>query len=47
VDGGEIELPVVSVDFTAVDNPGVPKVTSLQAPHRLSDAILRDSMLAG
>ncbi len=41
--GGEIELPVVSVDFSAVDNPGVPKVTSLQAPHRIVDAILRDS----
>lgn len=39
----EIELPVVSVDFKAVDNPGVPKITSLQAPHRIVDAILRDS----
>lgn len=47
VDGGEIELPVVSVDFSSVDNPSVPRVTSLQAPHRLSDAILRDSMLDG
>jgi CRISPR-associated protein Csb1 len=42
---GEIELPVVSADFSAVDNPGVPKVTSLQAPHRIADAILRDSYL--
>jgi CRISPR-associated protein Csb1 len=47
VDGGEIELPVVTVDFTSVDNPNVPKVTSLQAPHRLSDAILRDSTRDG
>jgi CRISPR-associated protein Csb1 len=39
----EIELPVISVDFSAVKNPGVPKVTSLQAPHRIADAILRDS----
>jgi len=44
--GGEIELPVVSTDFSAVENPGVPKVTSLQAPHRIVDAILRDSTLA-
>src|SRR5437762_8984611 len=44
--GSEIELPVVSSDFSAVENPGVPKVTSLQAPHRIVDAILRDSMLA-
>jgi CRISPR-associated protein Csb1 len=41
----EIELPVVSSDFAAVENPGVPKVTSLQAPHRIVDAILRDSNL--
>ena len=42
-DRGEIKLPVVSVDFTAVENPGVRKITSLQAPHRIADAILRDS----
>ncbi len=41
--GSEIKLPVVSTDFSAVENPGVPKVTSLQAPHRIVDAILRDS----
>lgn len=44
-ESGEIELPVVSVDFSAVENPGVAKVTSLQAPHRIVDAILRDSFL--
>lgn len=44
--GDEIELPVVSSDFAAVENPGVPKVTSLQAPHHIVDAILRDSNLA-
>jgi CRISPR-associated protein Csb1 len=43
--GGEVELPVVSSDFSPVENPGVPKVTSLQAPHRIVDAILRDSTL--
>ncbi|MHB1426739.1 MAG: type I-G CRISPR-associated RAMP protein Csb1/Cas7g [Gemmataceae bacterium] len=43
--GGEIKMPVVSTDFSAVKNPGVPKVTSLQAPHRIVDAILRDSTL--
>lgn len=41
--GGEIQMPIVSADFSAVDNPGLPKVTSLQAPHRIVDAILRDS----
>ena len=43
-DGGEIELPIVSSDFSAVDNPGLRKITSLQAPHRIADAILRDSL---
>src|SRR5438105_10612208 len=43
--GGEIDLPVVSVNFEKVENPGVPKITSLQAPHRIADAILRDSRL--
>ena len=41
--GGEVQLPVVSVNFEAVDNPGVTKITSLQAPHRIVDAIMRDS----
>ena len=45
-DGGELKLPVVTVDFAAVKNPGVPKITSLQAPHRIVDAILRDSKTA-
>ena len=46
-EGGLVELPVVSADFTAVDNPGIPKITSYQAPHRIADAILRDSTLNG
>lgn len=44
-EGGEIELPVVSADFAAINNPGIPKITSFQAPHRIADAILRDSFL--
>jgi len=47
IDGGEIKFPVVYTDFSAVENPGVPKITSLQAPHRIADAILRDSTLGG
>ena len=46
-EGGHIQLPVVSSDFSAVENPGVPKVTSYQAPHRIVDAILRDSNYKG
>jgi CRISPR-associated protein Csb1 len=44
-DGGLVKVPVVTVDFTEVENPGVPKITSFQAPHRIVDAILRDSTL--
>ena len=44
-EGKEIDLPVVSSDFSKVENPAVVKVTSLQAPHRIADAIHRDSYL--
>ncbi len=56
IDEGKIGLPVVEVDFTSfylgVDKDEdlrllepVGKVTSLQAPHRIVDAILRDSIV--
>lgn len=57
IDSGRMTLPVVEVDFTSF-YPGedkdealrllepVGKVTSLQAPHRIVDAILRDSIVA-
>jgi CRISPR-associated protein Csb1 len=41
-----IVLPVVSVDFSSVA-PEVGRVTSLTAPHRIADALLRDSLLDG
>ena len=44
-EGGLIDLPVISSDFAAINNPGIRKITSLQAPHRVADAILRDSLL--
>jgi CRISPR-associated protein Csb1 len=44
-EAGRIDLPVISADFQAADHPGLRKVTSLQAPHRIADAILRDSLL--
>ena len=40
----KIALPVVSVDFSSVA-PEVGRVTSLTAPHRIADALLRDSLL--
>jgi CRISPR-associated protein Csb1 len=44
IDAGEIGLPIVEVDFSNASLPEpIEKVTSLQVPHRLADAILRDS----
>lgn len=40
----ELTLPVIAVDFSAF--PDVGSVTSLTAPHRIADALLRDSMIA-
>jgi CRISPR-associated protein Csb1 len=42
----KIMLPVVSVDFSSIA-PEVGRVTSLTAPHRIADALLRDSLLDG
>ena len=43
---GRISLPVVVADFTDAA-PDVGIITSLSAPHRIADAILRDSLLDG
>ena len=39
----EADVPVVGVDFRSVGLAEVGDITSLDAPHRLADAILRDS----
>lgn len=40
-------FPVVEVDFTAIaDLADLDRITSLQAPHRVADALLRDSTAA-
>ena len=44
---GELPVPVVSVDFRGNDLPKPLRVTSLDAPHRIADALLRDSQLDG
>jgi CRISPR-associated protein Csb1 len=48
LDAGEVLLPTVEVDFSeaALLEP-LGKVTTLQVPHRLADAILRDSEHVG
>lgn len=42
----EIRLPLVSVDFEAAF-PDLGRISALEAPHRVYDAILRDSTLEG
>jgi CRISPR-associated protein Csb1 len=42
---GSIKLPYVTVDFRGTGLSGLTEVTSLDAPHRVYDAILRDSFL--
>lgn len=40
---GRIALPLITVDFSGTDASFIGRVTSLEAPHRIADAILRDS----
>ncbi|MFA6108297.1 MAG: type I-U CRISPR-associated RAMP protein Csb1/Cas7u [Candidatus Latescibacterota bacterium] len=48
VDTGRLKIPVIEVDFATTELlRAIGKVTSLQAPHRIADAILRDSLLNG
>jgi CRISPR-associated protein Csb1 len=42
----KIALPVIAVDFSGCA-PDVGVVTSLSAPHRVADALLRDSLIDG
>jgi len=44
---GEIAVPRLVVDFPASGLNAVPEISSLEAPHRIYDAILRDSLLDG
>ena len=44
---GRVPLPVITVDSTGADLPKPFRITSLEAPHRIADALLRDSELDG
>ena len=44
---GAIDLPFVAVDFQGAGLEPLEQVTSLDAPHRVYDAIIRDSLLDG
>jgi CRISPR-associated protein Csb1 len=42
---GELKFPMVAVDFSEVEGlQDLEQITALQAPHRIADAILRDSV---
>ncbi|BCX02195.1 MAG: hypothetical protein KatS3mg053_0133 [Candidatus Roseilinea sp.] len=43
VEEKRISLPVITVDFSGTEASFIGRVTSLEAPHRIADAILRDS----
>jgi CRISPR-associated protein Csb1 len=44
----ELPMPVVQVDFSSEEGlADLEQVTALQTPHRIADALLRDSMLDG
>jgi CRISPR-associated protein Csb1 len=43
--GEGMSIPHVVVDFTEAKLDGISRITSLDAPHRVYDAILRDSLL--
>ena len=44
---GPVPIPHVTVDFRGADLGPLERITSLDAPHRVYDAILRDSLLDG
>lgn len=44
---GDLEVPIVSVDFRDTAVPSLDRISSLEAPHRIFDALLRDSLLDG
>ncbi|MEX2530113.1 MAG: type I-U CRISPR-associated RAMP protein Csb1/Cas7u [Gemmatimonadota bacterium] len=47
-DRGMVDLPIVAVDFSShSDLVDLGRVTALEAPHRIADAIFRDSALDG
>jgi len=48
IERGQVRLPLIEVDFSEANGQlkkDLPNLTSLEVPHRLADAILRDSML--
>src|SRR5689334_10086979 len=40
---GKLPLPVITVDFAGNELEKTLRITSLEAPHRIADAVIRDS----
>jgi CRISPR-associated protein Csb1 len=40
---GDLKVPVTAVDFSQSGLPGLDRITDFEAPHRIFDALLRDS----
>ncbi len=45
--GSSLSFPVMAVDFSKTDLGDIGRITTLDAPHRVFDAIMRDSESAG
>lgn len=46
-DAGDVSFPAITVDFTKSDVGDIGRLSTLQVPHRVFDAIVRDSELDG
>jgi len=46
-DAGDLSFPVIAVDFSKTPVKDIGRITTLDAPHRVFDAIVRDSELGG
>jgi CRISPR-associated protein Csb1 len=46
-EAGELAFPVIAVDFSNTPLDDIGRITTLDAPHRVFDAIIRDSELNG
>lgn len=46
-EAGDIDFPMIAVDFTESEVGDIGRITTLDAPHRVFDAVIRDSELAG
>lgn len=46
IDDGDLEMPLVVVDFSGSEPVAdIDRITTLEAPHRIADAIFRDSVI--